>query len=140
MKNRVFATFSCLTLLTAAAAFAQSNALLEANIPFEFRAGAKTLPAGHYDVRPMLAPDVLSIRCFECKAGAMILARGIEAREAPEQGTLVFHRYNNTYFLSGVWIAGSSHGRVLPQSKAERELARNGSPVPPLVEVALVRR
>ena len=41
MKNRAFAMFSCLTALTAAGAFAQSTAVLRADIPFEFRVGGR---------------------------------------------------------------------------------------------------
>ncbi len=139
MKNRLFATFSCLTLLTAASAFAQSEAGLTADIPFEFRVGEKILPAGHYHVHFGVVPDVLSIRCFECKAGAMIQFHGVQAGKEPEKSTMVFHRYNNTYFLSRVWSEGSSLGQELFQTRAEREMARNGSPAPPVVAVALVR-
>ncbi len=134
MKNRVFATLSSLTLLTAAAAFGQSH-LMRADIPFEFRVGTKILPAGHYDVG-RAAPGVLSIRCFERNAAVMILTEVIEAREVPEKGTLVFKRYDNTYFLSRVWTPGSSSGQELHKSKAERELARANSAIPTTVALA----
>jgi hypothetical protein len=39
-------------------------------------------------------------------------------------GSLVFHRYGDEYFLSEIWPAGSSTGRGLPKSRAERELKR----------------
>jgi hypothetical protein len=139
MKNRFFATLSCLTFLTAAAAFAQSSAGMTADIPFEFRVGEKTLPAGHYHVRSTTISDVLSIRCFECKTGVMIQAHAVQAGEAPEESALVFHRYNQTYFLSRVWSQGNPLGRELFQTRAEREIARNASPAPPTVAVALVR-
>jgi len=40
------------------------------------------------------------------------------------QGTLVFNRYGNDYYLSEVWPAGGSTGRELLKSHTERELAR----------------
>jgi hypothetical protein len=140
MKNRVFATFSCVTLLTAAAAFGQSNAVMGVDIPFEFHAGANILPAGHYEVTPEAAQNVLMIRCLECKAAALITVNAVEAGKAPEKGSLVFNRYNGARFLAQVWTPGRTAGQELPKSKAERELARNGSPGPSVILAALVLR
>jgi hypothetical protein len=112
---------------------------MRADIPFEFRVGTTILPPGRYDVRPQVtATGVRSIRCFECKAGVMILTDGIEDRKTPATGKLVFNRYNKTYFLSSVWTPGYAQGRQLRKSKAERELTRSGSAVSTLV-VALAR-
>jgi hypothetical protein len=128
------------TLLTAAAAFGQSNAVMGVDIPFEFQAGATVLPAGHYDVNPEAANGVLMIRCIECKAARLITVNTIETAKAPEKGSLVFNRYNGTYFLSQVWTPGWTRGRELGQSKTERELARNGSRGTSVIVAALVRR
>ncbi len=37
---------------------------------------------------------------------------------------LVFHRYGNTYFLSQVWMAGSSVGREMRKTRQERAIER----------------
>ena len=139
MKNRFFATLSSLALLTSAAAFAQSDAVMQANIPFEFHVGATILPPGRYEVRPQINPGVLSIRRRDCNASAMIVMHAVDARKTPEAATLVFNRYDDTYFLSRVWTPEYSQGRELPKSKAELEYARNSWPAQPAV-VALVRR
>ena len=140
MKTQIFATLSSLTLLTAAAAFAQSDAVMKADIPFAFHIGAKILPAGHYEVRRDVVryADVLSIRCRERKAGVMIFMDRADVGKAPETATLAFNRYDGTYFLSRVWIPEYLQERRLSKSKAELEFARNSSRVPH-VEVALVR-
>jgi hypothetical protein len=135
MTNRIFATLSTLTLLTAASAFAQSI-VMHVDIPFEFKVGETTLPAGRYDVRPEVAPHVLSIRCFECRAGAMIITNAVQEGKIPEKGKLVFKRYENTFFLSRVWSAGYSQGRELRKSKAERESVLKNPPVPTVVVLA----
>jgi hypothetical protein len=140
MKNRVFATFSALTLLTSAAAFGQIRAVLDADIPFEFHVGETILPAGHYEVRSGITPGVLSIRCFDCKAGALVMASPVESGKASETGSLVFLQHNGTYFLSKVWTRGSAEGRELSPSKTERELARNGLPGPSVVVAGIGRR
>ena len=139
MKTQVFATLSSLTLLTVGAAFAQSDAVMQADIPFAFHIGAQILPAGHYQVRPSGVHDILSITCRECKAGAMIVMDRAYAGKTPVLATLVFNRYDKTRFLSRVWIPEYSQGKELSKSKAELEFARDSSPVPQ-VEVALVRQ
>jgi hypothetical protein len=40
------------------------------------------------------------------------------------EARLVFHRYGNTYFLSQVWMAGSSVGRELRKMRQERAIER----------------
>jgi hypothetical protein len=139
MKNRVLTTFASLALLSGAAAFAQSGTLMHANIPFEFRVGTTVLPPGDYNVRPAMLTGVLSIRCFGCKASAMIQTAQIGGSKMQETGKLVFHRYGSTYFLSEVWTPGYSTGRVLPKTKGERELARNSSPAGN-AQITLARR
>ena len=140
MKNRGFATFGLLALLTAGAAFAQSGpqsgAVMQADIPFAFHVGNNILPAGQYDVHPQVVPGVLSIRCQNCKGQATITTSPVSAKETPEAGKLVFHRYSETYFLSEVWTPGKMTARRVGISEAEREMARNSSPTSP-VEVAL---
>jgi hypothetical protein len=130
MKSRIFATIGSLTLLTAAA-FAQSR-VAQYEIPFAFQVGTTVLPAGNYDVRPEAIQAVLSIQCFECKAGVMVQTNAISAADMSGKTVLVFHRYGERYFLSAAWTAGYDRGRGLRKSKAERELARDvaqGSPV-----------
>ena len=139
MKNRIFATLSSLTLLTTAAAFAQGNPALEADIPFAFHIGTTILPAGHYELHPETVRNVLLIKCRACKASAMILMNRMDTGKKPEPSTLVFNRYNDTYFLSGVWLTEYSQGTELRKSKAELEFARNSSTSTPAA-VALVRR
>ena len=41
-----------------------------------------------------------------------------------DKATLLFHRYGDQYFLSQVWPAGGSTGRLLPKSRAERDAER----------------
>ncbi len=139
MKNHVFATFSCLALLTAATAFAQGPDVLQADIPFAFHVSQNVLPAGHYDVIRQVGSNLLTFRCSDRHASATVISSGINAPKTQEAGKLVFNRYGRAYFLSTVWSPGVSLGRLLPKSKAEREMARNASAAPP-VEVALIRQ
>ncbi len=128
MKSRIFFTLSSLTLLTAAAALAQSGSVMHADIPFEFHVGKTVLPAGHYDIRPNYLQGILFLKCAECsQAGALVRTTGTEAATLPKTGELVFHRYGEMYFLSRVWSPGYHQGSELPPSKSEREFLRGGS-------------
>lgn len=51
------------------------------------------------------------------------MSRAVEDREKTGKYELVFNRYGKTHFLSQVWT-GSTRGRELPKSRAERDLAR----------------
>lgn len=126
MQKRFFVALAAL-VLTVGAAFAQTNARLLANIPFEFRAGDVSFPAGNYDIRPEVAPGVVLIKCTGCKAAGMIMTGNLRSLNVHEQGTLVFNRYGNKYFLSKIWTAGFDSGRSFRQTKAEQEWARQAS-------------
>jgi hypothetical protein len=142
MKKQLFATFGFMTLLAAAAAFAQGTAILQADIPFAFRVGTKTLPAGHYEVRRQAADSILSIRCYACKAAAMVPTTQVGGglADAPEKGKLVFRRYDETYFLAKVWTPEYPRGRAIPMSKVERELSARTSSPSATVMVALAKQ
>jgi hypothetical protein len=48
----------------------------------------------------------------------------VRAYETPENTKLVFSRYDDLYFLSGFWIAGSDTGRELQISDKEKAMEK----------------
>src|SRR5713226_9571309 len=126
MKNRTFvtATLCVLSLIVAAQAVKADEPML-VNIPFAFAAGNVTLPAGEYRVQKLDGNSaVLLIRCSDASAEAMVITSAAQAKELQSQSKLVFNRYDNRYFLSQVWTAGSIRGRQLSKSPQEKELAQ----------------
>jgi len=100
---------------------------VRANIPFDFTVADKTLPAGEYFIsrtRQYSNDDVLTFTAADGRSLAMRLTFGVQSLTPKKQGLLVFHRYGNQHFLYQVWPAGSSMGRILIRSRAERELER----------------
>src|SRR5260370_25911779 len=96
------------------------------NIPFAFVAGNATLPAGEYRVEKLDGNSaVVLIRCSDASAAAVVLSNTAQAKETPTQSKLIFKRYDNRYFLSQVWRAGSIRGRELMKSRAEKEIAQS---------------
>jgi len=125
--NRIaaIALFAGVTLMTAASASAQSS-VVEVNVPFNFTVNNTSLPAGGYSFGfDRMQPDVLVVRDR---------ARNVKARYAGERGALslgktnalIFHRYDDQYFLSEVRFNSASNGIFLPATKLEKQ-ARKAS-------------
>jgi len=127
MKKQSFLLAGLLVLSSMAATqVARAQETMVADIPFAFTAGNATLPAGEYRVQKLDGNSaVLLIRCSDASAAAMVITNAAQAKELQSQSKLIFKRYDNRYFLSQVWTAGSIRGRQLPQSSQEKELAQS---------------
>ena len=96
---------------------------LRANIPFDFKVGDKTMPAGKYTVNRVQQDDmVIKVSSWEGKANTFRSTVPVTVAKTRNRAALVFHRYGDQYYLSQVWPAGGSIGRELPVSRSERDL------------------
>jgi len=128
---------SILAVMAACAAEAQTATPLEANIPFDFVLGNKTLPAGQYLVsHDSHDQAVVILRSPEHQA-AMVLGTNLTSAEVQRTGKLVFHRYGTQCFLTEVWEPGHDNGSKLPQTSQEREILAQHSVQPRVTIVAL---
>ncbi len=126
MKRTMFntlKTFSTFALL-AATLFAQSGHKVIATVPFDFTVRNHQFAAGSYTVTSDLGQGTLLIRGDENGSAMFVLTHGGKTGKADRNGKLVFHRYQDRYFLSEVWPGGTTCARELHPSKAELELAR----------------
>ncbi len=122
---RFFAMFGFLFVLAATPAFAQSGTVLKANIPFDFSAANRTLPAGEYTVREgATVGGTVMIRHRESKAAVAVLAQPIYPNKETGKAMLVFRRYGDRYFLAKVINAGGWAGREIVMSKTEKRLIK----------------
>ncbi len=127
------AGFLSVIALVMAVGSAQGQSLaykLRANIPFDFIVADKKLLAGEYSIgraRQDSGDSVLLISSVDGRANAIRLSNPVESRVPKDEGTLVFHRYGDQYFLFQVWPAGASTGRELFKSRGERNLIANSS-------------
>ncbi|HKC63202.1 MAG TPA: hypothetical protein VKB86_06165, partial [Pyrinomonadaceae bacterium] len=115
-----------LAFMTAVATNAQSGRTsLRANVPFDFIVGDKTLAAGEYSVA-QISQDATGIKVSgrNNHQNAMRLSIPVQASAAKDRAMLIFHRYGDQYFLAQVWTPGSSEGREMLKSKAERSAER----------------
>jgi hypothetical protein len=126
MKNLIAVLL--LSMLVTGTAVAQSKTV-RANIPFDFVAGQKSLPAGSYTVRSLGASgDVLGIKTDNSN-GAMAMSHPVISSKRADKTTLLFRSYAGEYFLAQVWIEGEQAGRELPITRRERMLAQNHPPL-----------
>jgi len=106
--------------IAAAAAVAQSSTL-KAYVPFDFIVGNQTFPSGRYTLDRGPAQGTVTIRSEDCAHAAIGLTQSVSSVVTRENGSLVFHRYGDTYFLSEVWNPGND-GRRLASPSREKEL------------------
>jgi len=127
MKTNLLGIFT-VAALTASAAFAQSSTRVQANVPFDFIVGNRTLPAGEYKVMSQgPAPGTVMIQAADGKGAVILLALPLYSVVERHGGKLVFHRYSDTYFLSEIWGPGNE-GRRIRTTSRERELATKAAP------------
>jgi hypothetical protein len=127
-----------LALPIAAAAQLGSGQKIAANVPFEFVAWNKVVPAGNCIVqRTSMNGSTLTIQNTKAGMSTLALSREDRAKTATGAYTLVFHKYGTRHFLAQVKIADGTV-YMLPESKLERELrAQNTAPQDQIVLASL---
>jgi hypothetical protein len=113
-----------LSIVAAAQCGAQSVGVIQVNIPFEFQAGNRTLPAGEYRIERLSAEmeGIQLIRQSDGKAATLVTTLPSESKDESAPPRLIFDRYGNEYFLAQIWTDGT-HGRQLNKSAREKETA-----------------
>ena len=130
MAKQMIKTLSMLMLLAVVALAtnavqAQTSRRVVATVPFSFIVGDKELPAGTYGVQPTtIGSGVLRIAGTENAKSTVRLTTSLRRNNAGT-GKLVFHRYQDQYFLSEIWQTGESGGRQLMKSSREKAAQRD---------------
>jgi hypothetical protein len=113
-------------LLSTGSAYAQF-APSTFKVPFGFVAGESALTAGEYHITKGSAPGMLQLWGSD-RNKIFVFAGNIQTLNASTQTKIVFHRYDNQYFLAQIWVEGQNLGREVPIGRQERELARRSDP------------
>lgn len=124
MKNihRAIALSGLLLFLTFSSALGQSDRQTIIHIPFNFSVGEKAFSAGRYVIERNKkdSETVWVIRHKDNAGSAFLLTRPVRSIDTQEETRLVFHRYNDLYFLSEFWTAGTNTGREVQISNREK--------------------
>src|ERR1700741_4526799 len=106
--NKIFLILSLLIIggVTAQAQL-ESDTMIDANIPFQFVVGNKTLPAGKYVIRPVddseSATNAILIRSADGKMSAVFNTQNAGQADVAKQSEVIFDNIGGTYFLSKIF-------------------------------------
>ena len=96
--------------------FAQSSSVIKVNIPFDFKVGDKTLPAGQYSVIEPLQ-HLVQLRDGDGHVIASTLTGGVESKFQPAKSHLSFNVVDGEHVLAQVWREGNQIGEQLRRPK-----------------------
>jgi hypothetical protein len=126
MKTRALVMAGVMALTAMATTrVAQAQETIVVNIPFDFSAGNKTLPAGEYSVRAQYDDARMLLLQRKDSSVAMFIGANNVVASAPQSvSKLIFNRYGDRYFLSQVWNEGDPTGWQLMKTAREKEIAQ----------------
>jgi hypothetical protein len=104
---------------TARAQFIEST--VQANVPFEFTVGRRTLPAGDYTF-VAVAPALLLVRDRDCRTVASVLTNPVQTTSNYSLPRLRFYLQDGKHVLAEVWQPGGHTGYEVSRKPSEREL------------------
>ena len=138
--ERVIALAALILLVTVSSAYAQTDRQTLVDIPFNFTVGEKAMPAGKYLIRRNRkdSDTVWVIQNKQSGEAALLLTRSVRSTETQENAKFVFRKYDDLYFLSEFWAAGTNTGREIQVTDRERALAK-ALAVAPQVHVLIDR-
>jgi hypothetical protein len=97
------------------------------NIPYEFVAGGRTLPAGMYTVSRLSDDRLagLSIVSYEQRSGVLVLTNQFENRPR-EDAKVRFERVGDMYYLSSIQTLDGVYTISLPRSISVLARSKHG--------------
>ncbi len=127
MKNcAVIAVVACIVFVTLAAVPGHAQALLKADVPFEFCAGHGVLPAGEYSIGRLDTASQILLLASAVRKVEFMMPLTTHWRTEFETPKLVFHRYGDEYFLIEICTSADDSVRKLKVNPRERQLAKAG--------------
>ena len=100
-----------------------SSTRIVGEVPFPFMVGNQQVPAGECTVKAAtVGARTLLIRNVNAKVSLFTPATPDLAKKASGSYALVFHKYGNHAFLTGIKLAGDRTIYQIPESRGEAEL------------------
>ena len=124
----VVLTVTVLVVLAAMSVYAQTFTI-RANVPFDFLVGSKVMPAGEYAFDTLLGRGIGRLSSADLQLSVAVLFQPTMLPVGSDKGSasLIFHRYDKTYFLSEVRNGFVSADCLMPASNEELTLVRSAS-------------
>jgi hypothetical protein len=136
MKNyAAIALVACVAFATLGAMPSHAQVLMKAHVPFSFRAGGGTLPAGDYSIiETGMTSEAVLLR-VGLRGVELIMPNTTDSRNDFSTPKLVFHRYGDEYFLAEIWTRADDSVRKLKVNPRERHLAKAAGVTPEVASV-----
>ncbi|MGA8215824.1 MAG: hypothetical protein WB799_19690 [Candidatus Sulfotelmatobacter sp.] len=116
----------CLALFAGLCLPAVAQAGMGVNIPFDFVASGKSLPAGHYTVaRAFSSNSAILWHIYNDHNSANVITQSVESVQKVHRPSLIFFQANGTYSLVEFWTSKHS-GRALPKSNTNLPVVAEG--------------
>ena len=112
---------------------------LIAQVPFEFVAGNRIVPAGQCIVQSAGGGAAVLISQANAKVSLFSMVTPAGSQKGAGIDALVFHKYGNTYFLTELRVSGNRATYELPESKAEAELRAQNAPAQETILLASLK-
>jgi hypothetical protein len=99
---------------------------IRVDVPFDFTADNRILPAGKYTIRPagQNLNGVIRIESEDGKSSAFLATHSAQSVQSRDETVVIFHRYGDQYFLFQIWAIGDTTGSEIAKSSTERQAAR----------------
>jgi hypothetical protein len=107
---------------SAPTALAQTTPVAKADIPFDFVAGQRVMPAGTYEITH--SDNLLELRATDQKAAEFLSVHAAYTLHTPSGSSLVFDRRGDKYFLRQIWTAGNHDGYECPKTRIEKDVEK----------------
>lgn len=119
--------FGLFLALVAAACFpAAAQTELRFNVPFNFVAGGKVMPAGEYTVAPTFGDTDTAWTIAGHANGAMLLTNHLQSGSSAHEISLVFLRSGGQLSLAEIWSSEET-GREVLRSNVKKTLIAQGA-------------
>jgi hypothetical protein len=113
-------------LLVAVCVTSVAHAQIRVNVPFNFSAGKKSLPAGHYRVAPVDDKDEIAWLISSENGAAMVLTNSVESPKTAHPPSLVFLHTDGGYSLVQIWASEHSGKDLLLKSNVTTIILSKG--------------
>jgi hypothetical protein len=127
MKRRLMTAFAALSVMMTLgfiSASAQTPDMLTINVPFQFTAGDRELPAGKYTIRPVSLKRLL-IQSTDGGISTTVPVNYIQTRADLSKDKIIFNKYEERYFLTRIYQAGVERGYDVWSAGKKGQLAKS---------------
>lgn len=125
-KYALIAMVVGIAFVTLAAVPGHAQALIKADVPFDFCVGGGVLPAGEYNISLSGWSGQSLALSSPLRWIEIVMPLSMDWRTDFDTPKLVFHRYGNEYFLAEIWTSNDNAVRKLAVHPRERHLAKAG--------------